>query len=67
MRSHWVGRLFGHTGGGSSIAVSQRKKAMEPVASEPMDKSKSPHAGRTTTAGFKRLCLGIGDGDVHRQ
>jgi len=67
MRSHWVGRLFGHSGGGSSTAVRLPKRAIAPMAPGQADKPHSPLAVRAVAGGFKRLCLGIGDGDVHRQ
>jgi hypothetical protein len=64
MRSRLLERWFGHAGGGGGAPA--RRLANSRVTGGP--DRKRPDAGvRVAGARSQRLCLGIGDGSVHRQ
>ena len=63
MRSRWVGRLFGQAdGGGAGLGKPQR---MASPVSKAAKQTKMRDAG--TMPARPRICLGIGDGSMHRQ
>ena len=62
MRSRWVGRLFGQADGGSGVG---KPRQDVPQVSRAIKDSRV-HSGGTLPA-RPRICLGIGDGRVHRQ
>ncbi len=62
MRSRWVGRLFGQADGGAGLGKAQR---MAPAVSKAAKHASMRDAGAMPAR--PRICLGIGDGSVHRQ
>ncbi|HET7330181.1 hypothetical protein [Dyella sp.] len=62
MRSRWVGRLLGQVDGGGSGVGKPRQDA--PQVSRAIRDSRVHSSG---TPARPRICLGIGDGRVHRQ
>lgn len=63
MRSRWVGRLFGQAdGGGAGLGKPQWNA---PPVLKTAKQSTTRNAG--TMPARPRICLGIGDGSVHRQ
>ncbi|GLQ91936.1 hypothetical protein [Dyella acidisoli] len=63
MRSRWVGRLFGHAEG--SGAGSGKVRPNVPPAFNRINNSQVRPVG--VMPARSRICLGIGDGSVHRQ
>lgn len=63
MRSRWVGRLFGQADGGGAGVGKSRQDA--PQVSRAIKDSRVHNGG--TAPARPRICLGIGDGRVHRQ
>lgn len=64
MRSRLLERWFGLAGGGGFVPA--RRRADSQVTGEP-DKRRPAHSAQSDRARSHRICLGIGDGSVHRQ
>jgi hypothetical protein len=68
MHSHWIDRLFGQMGGGHQrvAAIPVSIVAAAPILGT--GKKRSVDIPRATSPKpFARICLGIGDGAVHKQ
>lgn len=65
MRSHWLGRLLRHAEG-RSAGSGCRLPAKNPAPGS-SDKERLEQVQPRAPKRSLRLCLGIGDGSVHRQ
>lgn len=66
MRSFWIGRLFRHAHVGGQVLI---QPPMSHATFGPRTTGKEPgvQARALHTSKSARLCLGIGDGTLHRQ
>jgi len=63
MRTRLVERWFGHGGGGASVTAKRRGNSH----ADGLAKVRPLPGLRVPGARSPRICLGIGDGSVHRQ
>lgn len=64
MRSRWVGRWFGQ-GDGGGFAPDKRRANGQVM--DGAGKGRQAQGPQVIRAKSSRICLGIGDGSVHRQ
>jgi hypothetical protein len=68
MRSFWIDRLFRHVhSGGQALTQPQMGLSEFSPRARTASKGRGIQAGAVRTSKSARLCLGIGDGSVHRQ
>jgi hypothetical protein len=68
MHSHWIDRLFGQMGGSHQGVAANSMGIVTAVPIVSTSKKRSADISRATRPKpFARICLGIGDGAVHRQ
>ena len=66
MHSSWMNRLFRHADVGSRV-LAQAPLSLSALPPQMVTKKQVPRTPAANAPRTKRLCLGIGDGSVHRQ
>jgi hypothetical protein len=66
MRSSWIDRLFRHAQNGAQV-MTHPAASLSAFPSRTAGRSRGIQATAGRGSKSRRLCLGIGDGSVHRQ